>query len=138
MKKIYVFFVFICSLSGAFAQKGFHAGLEGAFNAVFIMRQETYGQTELDYAPTFGWAGGIVTGYNFDNHFGLQLEGMYSKQGQHYNKQVANGPTTVRNVDLYYYHIPLLFKYNGGAQYPTRFYVMAGPQLSVLSSASIY
>jgi hypothetical protein len=41
-------------------------------------------------------------------------------------------------VDFYYWHIPLLFKYNGGAQYATRFYVMAGPQLSILNKASIY
>jgi hypothetical protein len=139
MKYIYIIILFVLSgVIEGFAQKGFHAGIEGGFNAIFIMNQETYGETELHYAATTGGAGGVVTGYNFDRHFGLQLEGIYGKHGQHYDLQTMGGPTIIRNVDLYYFHIPLLFKYNGGADYATRFYMMAGPQMSILNKANIY
>ncbi len=130
--------IVLLSITGAYAQKGFHAGLEGEFNAVFIVNQETYGGTELHYAATTGGAGGVVLGYNFDQHFGLQLEGLYGNQGQHYDLQVANSPTIYRKVDLVYIHYPFFIKYNGGAQYPTRFFIMAGPQYSALNKATIY
>ena len=139
MKKLILTQAFLVSLVAfASAQKGFHAGLEGAFNVPAIINQDAYGQQELDYTLTTGWADGVVVGYNFDNHFGFQLEGVSSSQGQHYIKKAANQPTIYRNVDLNYTHIPLLFKYSGGAQYPTRFYLLAGVEMSMLNKASIY
>jgi hypothetical protein len=138
MKKIFIISsIIFTSIFGANAQKGFHAGLEGEFNAIFIMNQETYGETELHYAATTGGAGGVVLGYNFDKHFGLQIEGLYAKQGQNYDLQVVNSPTIYRSVDLVYIHYPFFIKYNGGAQYATRFYIMAGPEYSILNKASI-
>lgn len=139
MKKIYfTLLLLIFVLPAGFAQKGFHLGGEGGYNATFIVYQQTYGETELDYALTTGGFGGLVAGYNFDNHFGLQVEGLFAGQGQNYSKEMVNEPTTYREVKLSYFHIPFLFKYSCGAQYPTRFYLLAGPQLGILNSATIH
>ena len=138
MKKINVTACLICmTFGGAYAQKGFNVGLEGGYNMTFIVHQESYGATELDYASTTGGAGGLVLGYNFDNHFGIQIDGAYDKQGQNYTRVKTNEPTMYRQVNLFYSHIPLMFKYSGGSQYPTRFYIMAGPQYSILNRAVI-
>jgi len=139
MKKIYITSLFLISLLPmASAQKGFHIGLEGAYNASFIMNQDAYGEQELDYTATMKWAGGAEIGYNFDRHFGLQAEIITSNQGQHYLKQVAGQPTIYRNVDLNYTNIPFFIKYSSNGNYQARFYLMAGPQLSLLNTASIY
>jgi len=139
MKTIYLSIVLLLAGTAiANAQKGFHVGLEGAYNATFIINQDAYGEQELDYAATTGFAGGLAIGYNIDNHFGLQLEAVSSNQGQHYIKQTANEPTIYRNIDLNYMHFPLLLKYSGGAQYATRFFVMAGPEMSMLQKANLY
>jgi hypothetical protein len=137
MKKTILLNIFLlCGLS-VFAQKGFHAGLSGGYNLTFIINQNNYGGPEYEYAPTYGYMYGLSAGYNFDKHFGLQAEGEMSKQGQHYSHEDMDHNILTRNVDLTYMHVPLMFKYSGGGNYPTRFYIMAGPQFSYLQSAHI-
>ncbi|RYD76391.1 MAG: PorT family protein [Sphingobacteriales bacterium] len=140
MKK-YTYILVIFSLFGtiaSYAQNGLHVGIDGAFNGTFIINQNIYAdmqdQRELDYAPTFGYTAGFAAGYNFGNHFGLQAEIKHSLQGQKY-ADVQSNINIDRIVRLKYTHIPVLFKFSGGGNYATRFYVMAGPQFSFLQSA---
>lgn len=137
MKKIYLLLTCVAMSLSAYAQKGAHLGVDGAFNLTFILNQNTYGGQEYEYAPTFGFSSGIAGGYNFDQHFGLQMEVKYSKQGQNYEYVTADGINLRREVDLAYTQVPLLFKYSGGGTLPTRFYFLIGPQINVLQSASI-
>lgn len=128
---------FLCLLlaGNAGAQKGLDIGLDGAANLIFVINQNNYGRTELEYAPTSGFAGGISVGYNFDKHFGIQIEGWHVMEGQHYKLSTISGVDITRKLDLMYNQIPLLFKYSGGGDFGTRFYFMFGPQLGFLQSA---
>lgn len=138
MRKVILSLILCSALAiPAMAQKGLNVGLDGAANLTFIINQNTYGHAEYNYAPTYHLAGGMSLGYNFDHHFGLQAELWTSHTGQNYAQDLSNGTTFKRAVDLYYTNIPLLFKYSGGAEYPTRFYLLFGPQISYLRKATI-
>jgi opacity protein-like surface antigen len=138
MRRFFLLTIAVCCwITAATAQKGFNLGLDGAANLSFIINQNTYGHPEYNYAPTYHFAGGLSAGYNFDHHFGLQAELWTTHAGQNYAQDLADGATFKRAVDLYYTNIPLLFKYSGGAEYPTRFYLLFGPQLSYMRKATI-
>ena len=128
--------LFISIVTNSHAQTGLHIGVDGAFNGTFIINQNIYDLPtgELDYAPTFGYTVGGAAGYNFNNHFGVQAEVKHSLQGQKY-ADIRDGKDVNRSVRLTYTHIPIMFKYSGGGNYATRFYVMAGPQFSFLNKA---
>jgi hypothetical protein len=136
MKRILILALFIMPGLGAFAQQGFHVGLNGSANLTFIINQNNWGRPELEYAPTIGYTGGMALGYNFDRHFGIQAELLSSKQGQNYHEENASLVKTERTIGLTYTHFPLLLKYSGGGDYPIRFYLMAGPQFSFLRHAT--
>lgn len=136
MKKLFLLICLGGLISPARAQKGLHVGVDGAANLTFIINQNNYGGREYNYAPTYHFAGGISAGYNFDHHFGFQAEAWTSHEGQNYAEDIANGIHYKRAVDLYYTNVPILFKYSGGAEYPTRFYLMFGPQFGFLRKAT--
>src|ERR1035437_9491839 len=107
MKKLLALVVTISFLSvSAFAQKGFHVGLGGNFNSVWIVNQNAYGNPEYDYKLDLGGGGGLVLGYNLTNHFGFEGAVMSSKQGQKYVNH--DNATLTRDVNLHYIAIPVL------------------------------
>lgn len=135
MKSLTIFLLALSISLPAFAQRGLHLGLNGGYNAVFIMNQNNYGGTEYEYDAKFGYAAGVVVNYNFVEFLGLQLEVNTSSKGQSYKDFEGNLPVT-RDVDLKYLDIPLMLKYtspNGG----TRFFAMGGFQYSILQDAAI-
>jgi hypothetical protein len=136
MKRTIILFASILAVLPAFSQKGFHAGLVGSGNLTFIINQNSWGRPELEYAPTYGYAGGMAVGYNFDRHFGLQGELLASKQGQNYHEENVALEQTDRTLDLRYTHVPLLLKFSGGGDYGIRFYMLGGPQFSFLRHAT--
>ena len=112
-----------------FNQSGFHAGITGSFNSVWIINQNTYGAKELEYRPKYGFAYGAEIGYNITRHLGIQLEGFYSQQGQNYYDVLSDGGKINRQVDLTYSYTALMFKYIGGKTASfTQFYWLIGPQ----------
>jgi len=132
-----ILFVFSCSLK---AQKGKEliVGANGALTAVLIMNQNFYGEPEVDYAPKMGYAAGFNLGYNFTESLGVMSEIQYSLQGQKYEgKQSLNGTSyeVVRDIDLRYLNIPLLFKFSSGDKM-VRFRFLVGPQLGILLDAT--
>lgn len=76
-------------------------------------------QSELTLG--YGW-GGLV-GYNFTEHVGLQLEGIYSSMSQKYRDQSLD-----RVVHLNYMNFPLLFSANTGKGAPVNLNFVVGPQ----------
>src|SRR5688572_7630898 len=95
MRKQLLLVILIATATASFAQKGFHLGVSGTFSSTWILNQNNYGtmsaftdplvkKSELDYKATWGWNAGLVTGYNFTKHIGLQLEIQYNFTGQRY------------------------------------------------------
>jgi hypothetical protein len=117
------------------AQKQLYFGLAGSGFSSFITHQNNYGLPfKMDYVLTFGGSGNVNIGFDFDNQFGLKLEIGFAKLGQNY-KDTYNNDLYSRNIKLNYLQFPLLFKYRVGSE-NIKFYVLAGPQLNLLLSAS--
>jgi hypothetical protein len=119
-----------------FNQKGFHLGTTVGLNLIFILNQNSYKTPEMEYRPTFGVNGGLAGGYNFNNFIGLQTEILLSQQGQKYKDEYVGQPVMTREVKSSYLQIPLMVKYMSG-QSTVQFYIMGGPQLSVLNTSSV-
>jgi hypothetical protein len=121
------------------SQKQLYFGLSGTGLSSIITNQNNYGLGfEMDYAATFGAAGNVNIGFDFSNHIGLKLEVGFANLGQKYEDTRMENDTNVRytrNVQLNYLQIPLLFKFRTGGEV-VKFYVMAGPQLNYLLSAT--
>ncbi len=124
--------------------KGLHIGATFAYNTVWILNQNTYGQFgkyELAYKPKTGYYYGGVLGYDIGNHFGIQLEYHYrSTQGQDYQDRIKR-KTYNRQIDMQYQNIPLIFKYkipsiSGEFDRPASFNLLVGVQYSKLYSAT--
>ena len=109
-------------------------GLHGLLNTSFILNQNSYGFEEYDYKSTFGAGGGLVVGYNFTDHIGLQTELNFLKLGQNYQR--SRQPVDTRRYELNYIAIPLMLKYTSG-EGMVRFYGQIGPQVMFLNNAAI-
>lgn len=117
-----------------YSQQGFHVGVTGNLNSVWIINQNAYGLKEYDYKLDIGGGGGIALGYNLTDHFGFQAEVKSSKQGQKYVDH--RNSSLVRDVTLNYVAIPVLVKVIGGSS-NVRFYADAGIQYNILSNARL-
>lgn len=72
----------------------------------------------------FGFDG--FFGYNFSEHFGVQIELIYSSLGQKYVEEDVE-----RQVNLAYFNIPILFSYNTGKTESINFNAVLGPQIGI-------
>ncbi len=126
-------------LPSAFAQKGFHLGVNGNAVTTYLVDTKLYG--DVDYKANFTVAPivGVAAGNNFTNQFGFQVEVNYARlgMGYEYNDSLNQLPGfTKRNgkITLDYIQVPVLLKLTGG-DFKTRFSAMAGPQFSFLQNA---
>lgn len=139
MKKIYslIFLALFLASGPVVAQKQLYFGLQGTVMSTLITNQNNYGlpdkYPDMDYKVTFGGAGNVNIGFDFNKHIGLLLQVGYGKLGQRFT-DLINDTTITRNIKLNYLQIPLLFKYRSTGEV-ARFYVMAGPQFDFLLSA---
>ncbi len=136
MKRIFTLLVvaFVLMASSSFSQKRMSFGLAGTFLSSAFTNQNNYGLSDMDYAVTFGGAGSVNIGFDFNKHIGLALQGGYANLGQNYT-DVIKDTNYLRNVQLNYLQIPLMFKFRTGGEVIS-FYAMAGPQLNYLLSAT--
>lgn len=83
---------------------------------------------------TLGYGFGAFLGFNFTEHVGVQVEGIYSKIRQKYKEDDVE-----HEISLKYFNIPLLLSLNTGKTKMVNFNIVAGPQmgLSVGSSFSV-
>jgi hypothetical protein len=117
------------------SQKQLYFGLAGTGLSSVITNQNNYGLPfEMDYAFTMGGSGNANIGFDFSNNIGLKLEIGYSILGQKYT-DTYNDTVYSRNIKLNYLQIPLLFKFRTGGDV-AKFYLLVGPQLNLLLSAS--
>jgi len=120
------------------------------FIFVFQVKAQNF-EIGLRFMPTFfsiemkNSSGGNVTGegvvgfgiggffgYNFSEHFGVQGEIIYSTIGQKYEEL-----DVVRQVNLAYINIPLLFSYNTGKTEPVNFNIVLGPQIGINAGTNL-
>lgn len=81
---------------------------------------------------TLGWGFGAFVGFNFNEHIGVQIEGIYTTLAQKY---VENNQEN--KVRLNYFNIPLLLSLNTGKSKSVNLNVVAGPQIGFSSGSKI-
>lgn len=111
--------------------------LSGGISA--IAEQNNYGGSEMTFLTTPAYSAGLTFNVNWFKKLGIQIEGIYSFQGQNYygnqNRRDVN-----KNVSLNYIQIPTFFKYTftdyTDNQYAPDLFVLIGPQFSFLQNAT--
>ncbi len=132
MKKILLLLLLTTMFGTAYSQ--LYVGVGGLYGSSGITNQNTYGQADLDYQLKPCWGINVPVGYNFTDNLGIKMEFGYIDMGQKYED--TNGDsTTTRDIDMNYFVVPILFKYNTSGKV-ARFYVQAGPQMGLLLSAA--
>lgn len=124
----------------AHAQQGWNAGVQLGFNSVWIINQNNYGISEMDYKFKFGVMPGLAFGYQFSDHGGMQVELNYAFMGQDYSDRIRDftpnnqKAAAGRQVDLHYLQIPVLYKFTSGGE-KIRLHIMGGLQAGFLITA---
>jgi len=124
MKKFYILLFAITLFSAtSFAQKGLNIGLNGSYNAVTIVNQNTWGASnssgeiqEYDYDLTFGAGFGLDVGYNFTDDLGVYTGFRTMTMGNDYHDSYDWGGEESkfdRKLKLKYNIIPVTFKFTG-------------------------
>jgi hypothetical protein len=80
----------------------------------------------VETSTVLGYGFGGVLGFNFSDHFGIQVEVIYSSLAQKY--KLRDRESTIK---LSYINIPLLLVYNTDYSKPVNFNIVAGPQLGL-------
>jgi len=75
---------------------------------------------------TLGYGAGIMLGFNFNDHIGIQGEVIYSSLSQKYAEDDQE-----KEIQLDYINIPLLLSYNTGKLKPVNFNIVLGPQIGI-------
>ncbi len=153
MKKLLACIIALSFIAAhSYAQRGLHIGATIAPSAVFIANQNNYetldqvpviSRSELDYTAKWGYTAGLVLGFNFNKHWGIQSGVRYVRTGQNYEDTFNPGqgyPTpynVVREVDLRYIRLPLAVKYKFHFKNEKfKMYTTLGPYFGWLLKAS--
>jgi len=102
--------------------------------STYVLSPNYYGEPALDSKMTFSYAINLNLGIDYNEHWGLKLEIGYAALGQKFDGTQYNLAAN-RTISLNYVMIPLMIKYRVGCE-KVKFYVMAGPQLGLLMSAT--
>ena len=96
---------------------GFYLGFGQTFNSTFIVDAKAYHDENLRFAPTFGIALMLQSGYNFNNKWGIEGAWIiHSQEGQRYKYLPTNNRTTSleyiqKHISFNYMQFPLLVRY---------------------------
>jgi len=97
----------------------------------FDVQTSSGGKVSAD--ATLGYGAGLILGYNFTDHVGIQGEVIYSTLNQKYTDEGVD-----REIKLEYINIPLLFSYNTGKSKPVNFNVVVGPQIGISVGSELF
>jgi hypothetical protein len=137
--KQYLQYIFCCGLLLLWncypvtAQKGFNAGINAGYNMSFMIDRVKFGDVPYNLKLKTGPSFGIAAGYNYNNLYGIEVEGNYIDLGSRFSIPTDNGHYT-KTYYVSYYQVPVLFKFVGG-DYLTRFSSMAGPVFGFMNMA---
>ena len=79
-----------------------------------------------------GFGAGLILGFNFTDHVGIQGEVIYNEISQKYKELDVE-----RNINLKYVNIPLLFSLNTGKTNVVNFNAVVGPQIGISVGSDI-
>ncbi|OFY66522.1 MAG: hypothetical protein A3H98_10125 [Bacteroidetes bacterium RIFCSPLOWO2_02_FULL_36_8] len=137
--------LFLTSAFNSQAQRSIYLGFFGGFNNSWIINQNMMNsEDKIDFEPTFGGSYGGVFGWNFTDFQGIQVEGIMGKLGQKYTglymDSAGNYSTNILDFydsqqELWYMHIPLLYKIRGGEPGGMGIGILVGPQISIRQQA---
>jgi hypothetical protein len=121
-----------------------HFEVHVAYQAVWILNQNNYGMSELDYESRIGASWGAALGIDYGKSLGLQLEVNWTKLGQDYldntGLPLILGINDVflikKEVDLNYIQVPILLRFRPKGQ-KSRFLALLGPQIGFLGKSDI-
>ena len=71
-----------------------------------------------------GFVGGLSADFHLANHFGIEIDGLYSQQGA---KENLDGDDFVFHLD--YVQVPVLLSYHFPTHTPVRPFIVLGPQV---------
>ncbi len=121
-----------------------HLGPKVAYQSVWLLNQNNYGLSEMDYKLTSGPAYGGSIGVDYGDNWGVQLEFQFAHMGQNYEDNIGlqliyglNDVFVVRKeVDLIYGQVPLLVRYRNGGE-KAKFLGVFGPQVGIRGEATL-
>jgi Outer membrane protein beta-barrel domain len=87
----------------------------------------------IEGEATIGFGLGAFLGFNFTDHFGIQVEAIYNTYSQKYTEADND-----YRVDLKYVNIPLLLSYNTNKMEAVNFNIVAGPQIGISVGSDIF
>jgi len=102
-------------------------------NNTWILNQNMYGNPELPYTATIGYAGELSY-QHFIREYGYSFGLGIANLGQNYEGEMA-GANAQRKVNLTYLELPVMGMYNLGGK-REQIWLSAGPQLMFLLAAS--
>ncbi|MFN8284207.1 MAG: outer membrane beta-barrel protein [Chitinophagales bacterium] len=119
--------------------QGFHIGAFISINNIWLSnRSFSCGENVSSIKPKidFGKSYGLNIGYDYTDHWGIELEAQYAEQGQKYTETSVNMNST-REVNLNYLKFPLMVKYkqsfiNNYNSKPIVMSFLFGPQMGFL------
>jgi hypothetical protein len=102
-------------------------------NNTWILNQNAYGNQEIEYAPAFGFTGGVGMSYFHNRNWGFNGSFLASQLGQNY-AGYQGGAEATRKIKLTYLEVPLLIMRNIPEMlYPT--WISFGPDIMLLLDA---
>lgn len=116
----------------AMAQEGFRFGLKGGPQSSWMFNSDDSDDADWLYVHTIRPLVGVSAGYNFTPGVGLQMDVLYSAQGQKYTFDDDAG-----DRQLSYLKIPVLLNLNTVSEATTFAYLNVGPQFGILLNSSI-
>lgn len=135
-------------LLGGLAKQGsaqvFYAGPKLGYQTAWVLNQNNYGLSEMDYRITHGFVYGASLGVDWSEHWGMQFELQFAHQGQDYQDNIGlqlilgiNDVFSVgKTIDLRYGQVPLMARYRGGGD-GLAFVGLLGPQFGFRGNAEM-
>ncbi len=109
MKKLIFIIAAVLLTTGAFAQKGFYYGVKAGVNISNISNYTDWYGSDTKSQVYTGFYAGAFAEYRFGNVVGLQLEAMYSRQGDRV-KQDKSDYKYIGGEKMDYINVPLILK----------------------------
>ncbi len=133
MKGFFILLITVFISVGSVAQEGAYIGLRLIPQSAWILNQDDFDSGEFDFGIPFSFAYAIAGGYMFNNSIGIEVQMLYSPQGQVYVDSEENDLFTIKND---YFKIPVLFRMRAGEE-KLGFLFNFGPQFGFLTGSKI-
>lgn len=114
------------------AQKGLSISVKATPQLSWMLNENDKDNNALESKPLYGVSFGVGAGYNFTNHFGVQVDALYSMQGRKY-ETLGNE----FNQRVHYIKIAPMFTYTTPSFGIVSFVGKVGPQVSFLADSKL-